>query len=202
MNFLGHCLLCKDHLELITGNFGGDFYKGNLDNMVDVPKHVIDGVRLHRFIDESTDNSAHIREIAHFLQSNEVQRVSYIGIDFLLDHYIATHWKDYHDMPYLNFLNQIYSQVEADFDQLTIEFRYFYAVMKDYGWFLDYPLEPGMKRVMVQYSKRIGFENNLPHALDLYYEHKKHFDTCFKSFMEEVIPKTEKFILSMKGINP
>ena len=60
MNYLGHAYIARNNPELIAGNFAGDSYKGYLDNFEHLPKDILNGVKLHRFIDDFTDHNENI----------------------------------------------------------------------------------------------------------------------------------------------
>ena len=53
MNYLGHFILSHPNQELVTGNFIGDFVKGN--DYLNYPEGISRGIKMHRFIDEYTD---------------------------------------------------------------------------------------------------------------------------------------------------
>jgi len=76
----------------MTGNFIGDFVKGN--KYKQYPKHIRNGILLHRKIDAFTDSHEHFRAIVKLLQP-EFGRYSAIIADMYLDHLLAINFKRY-----------------------------------------------------------------------------------------------------------
>lgn len=198
MNFLGHCYLCQDHMHLITGNLGGDSYKGNLSNFMHLPKHIQQGIKFHRFIDDFTDQSKSITEVAHILQKNGISKVSFIACDILLDHYLSKHWKSYSAIPYSTFIESVYAEVKANLAHTDSEFRFLFNKMQEYGWFYEYPDIEGISQILRQYSTRMKFENNLHLSSAVYLNNQETIDRYFKTFLSEIKVQSGKFILEEK----
>lgn len=198
MNFLGHCYLCQNHPHLITGNLAGDFYKGNLSNHTHLSISMQQGVKFHRFIDDFTDQSEQISAVAHLFQKNGISKVSYIGCDILLDHYLSNHWKEYSEVSYTDFIREIYQQVDLHLGETTDEFQFLYEKMKEYGWFFDYPTLSGITKILHQFSTRIPFENNLENCAEIYQTHQTEIEKYFKAFLISIKEQSSRFILDQK----
>ena len=194
MNFLGHCYLCEKHTHLIAGNLAGDFYKGNLDKFSNLPKNILDGLRLHRFIDDVTDQSALIIKAAHIFRADGISRVAFIACDILLDHYLAKNWSTFSATAYEDFIQLIYSNVENDLKHLDSGFHYLFDRMKEYGWMLGYPTEAGIGQALSQFSRRIPFENDLHKSLAVYQKHQSELEDLFKTFLVEIKDRSGDFI--------
>lgn len=198
MNFLGHCYLCQDNMNLITGNLGGDFYKGNLDKYLELPKHILSGVRLHRFIDDYTDQSKQIKTVAGIFKQEGISKVSFIACDILLDHYLSRNWKQFSETAYAVFVQQIYAEVEKNQAYMTDEFRFLFNKMQQYGWFHEYPTIEGITLILRQFSARLGFENTLTQSVQVYLNNQKTIDSYFESFIIDIKNDSNKFILVNK----
>ncbi len=196
MNFLGHCYLCQDHMHLITGNLGGDFYKGNLDNFNHLPKHIQQGVKFHRFIDDFTDKSKQIIAVGHLLQKNGIAKVSFIACDILLDHYLAKNWNHYSSIPYSDFIQQIYAEVNRNIEHTETDFRFLFNKLQEHGWFYDYPSIEGISQVLHQYSHRLKFDNHLALCSAVYSNNQKTIDSYFETFLSEIRIASKQFILA------
>lgn len=196
MNFLGHCYLCQDHMHLITGNLGGDFYKGNLDNFNHLPIQIQQGVKFHRFIDDFTDKSSHIIEVGHLLQKNGVAKVSFIACDILLDHYLAKNWNHYSTIPYDDFIQHIYAEVTKNLEHIGPDFRFLFNKLQEHGWFYDYPTIQGISQVLHQYAHRLKFDNQLSQSSTVYLTNQKTIDSYFETFINEIQIRAKEFILA------
>lgn len=198
MNFLGHSYLCIGNEHLIAGNFAGDSYKGNLDKIAHLPKHIQDGVKLHRFIDDFTDQSKHIIEAAHILQSKGIAKVGYIACDILLDHCLAKNWNLFSNIEYKKFIETIYFETDKNLIYLENDFQFLYDKLKEYNWFFDYPTEKGIEQTLWQFSKRIKFKNDLDKCMTVYLAHQNTFESLFKTFLSEIKTASSDFILENK----
>ena len=93
MNFLAHLHIAQHCQSSLLGNLLGDFVKG------DPAKHysamLVNGIRLHRFVDSYTDSAQDIQS-ARALFPQGYRRFSGIALDVFWDHCLATHWAQYH----------------------------------------------------------------------------------------------------------
>lgn len=195
MNFLGHSYLCIGNEHLIAGNLAGDSYKGSLDKISHLPKHIQSGIKLHRFIDDFTDQSKQIVEVAHLFQANGIAKVGYIACDILLDHYLAKNWNLFSDIRYNKFIQTIYSKTDMDLVYLEKDFRFLYDKIKEYNWFLEYPTEEGIEQTLWQFSKRLKFQNDLDKCMKVYLANKNTIESLFKTFLSDIKNASTHFIL-------
>lgn len=193
MNFLGHAYIARNHVELIAGNFAGDSYKGKLDNF-DLPQNILKGVRLHRFIDDYTDHSPIILEAGHILHAEGIKKIAYIATDLLLDHFLAREWHKFTALDYKEFIQIVYQHTENQLHLLKPDFQGMYANLKEYEWFFDYPTEEGMRLILLQFSHRIRFENELPRCMDIYLSQQNRFDELFTHFLVDISERSVEFI--------
>jgi len=198
MNFLGHSYLCIGNEPLIAGNLAGDSYKGHLDKISHLPKHIQNGVKLHRFIDDFTDQSKHIVEAAHIFQANGIAKVGYIACDILLDHYLSKNWNLFSEIEYEKFIQTIYTETDKNLNHLENDFCFLYDKMKVYNWFLDYPNEKGIATILWQFSKRLRFQNDLDKCMNVFITNKNKFELLFKTFLNEINVVSNHFILENK----
>lgn len=198
MNFLGHCYLCQDHTHLITGNLGGDFYKGKLTNHEHLPKNLQQGILLHRFIDDYTDNSIHTRQVVRLMRENGIQKVGGIACDILLDHYLSKNWSRFSPFDYHSFVQLIYAQVEADAGYIEAQFSYLFGKMREYAWFYEYPTIEGISLILNQFSRRVGFDNALDQSTKVYLNNQKTIDHCFETFLTDIRGASQQFILDQR----
>ncbi|MEO9531877.1 MAG: ACP phosphodiesterase [Crocinitomicaceae bacterium] len=194
MNFLGHAYLSRNYPHLIAGNFAGDSYKGNLNKFDALPKHILDGVRLHRFIDNFTDSSIHIKRAGRILQDKGITKIAFIATDILVDYFLATNWKQYSDQSYDDFLKFVYDNTDPYLDDIDDEFDFLYIRLKKYGWMNDYQTEQGMRKIFRQFSKRIRFENELQQCFEIYLNESETFENHFKTFLIEIEAASVEFI--------
>ncbi|MCH2234740.1 MAG: ACP phosphodiesterase [Crocinitomicaceae bacterium] len=194
MNFLGHAYLARNNPELIAGNFAGDGYKGNLDKFHELPAHILNGVRLHRKIDQLTDTNENVRSAGRIFQENGVSRVAFIATDILVDYYLSSHWEEFHGSEYEEFLSFIYESTDAQLEYLDAGFVWMYDKLKRYRWMHQYNTIEGIEQIMQQFSGRIGFENDLLLAAEIYKAKKEEINPYFYQFLKDIDVEISLFI--------
>jgi acyl carrier protein phosphodiesterase len=194
MNFVGHAYIARNNPTLIAGNFAGDSYKGNLDKFIFLPPHILNGVRLHRYIDNYTDTSPFIKTVGKIFQNEGVTKVAYIASDILLDHYITKNWSNYSTKSFSDFVDIIYDQTDQNLLYLEEDFCFLYERLKAQKWLFQYDTEEGINRILWQFSRRLGFDNDLLKCMDIYVTEKAEIDALFTDFMASIVENSNKFI--------
>ena len=93
MNFLAHLHIAQYCQSSLLGNLLGDFVKGDPAKYYSAT--LVNGIRLHRFVDSYTDSAQDIQSVkALFPQGH--RRFAGIALDVFWDHCLATHWPQYH----------------------------------------------------------------------------------------------------------
>lgn len=178
----------------MAGNFAGDFYKGNLAKFDHLPQHILNGIKLHRFIDNFTDTSPIIKEIGQIFKKNDIKKVAFIASDILLDHYLTKNWHAYSPESFKDFINLLYAETDTNLPFLTAEFCFLYNRLKENEWLFQYSTEEGIEDILNQFAKRIGFQNDLPKCMSIYQSNKNEIDMRFKEFMEDIKSNAARFI--------
>ncbi|MGD8830454.1 MAG: ACP phosphodiesterase [Pseudomonadales bacterium] len=115
MNFLAHCLIGdraarEDRDALVAGGFLGDFVKGPLPPAM--PDDLSLGVRLHRRVDAYSNQHPIIRDsVARF--PTELRRIAPILVDILCDHFLSSHWDEFHPTSLPRFTRKVYVDVAS-----------------------------------------------------------------------------------------
>lgn len=194
MNFVGHAYIARNHQDLIAGNFAGDSYKGQLDNFLHLPRHILQGIELHRFIDNFTDTSPFIKAVGKRFQNEGITKVAYIASDILLDHYLTKNWEKYSTLSLDEFVGIIYEQTDKNLIHLEEDFCFMYSKLKEYKWLFHYDTEEGIDQVLWQFSRRLGFKNDLTQCMTIYQGQKAAIDKDFEDFMKSIVENSQPFI--------
>ncbi len=194
MNFVGHAYIARNNPTLIAGNFAGDSYKGNLDKFLMLPPHILNGVKLHRYIDDFTDTSPLIKSVGKIFQNQGVTKVAYIASDILLDHFITKNWSDFSAKSYEEFVAIIYDQTDKNLVYLEEDFCFMYERLKEQKWLFQYDTEEGISRILWQFSRRLGFKNDLLKCMRIYELEKNKIDALYSDFMVSIVENSNKFI--------
>ncbi|WP_299666308.1 ACP phosphodiesterase [uncultured Psychromonas sp.] len=93
MNYLAHLHIAEVTNTSFSGNFLGDFVKGNPEGLF--PKEIVEGIRLHRYVDSFTDKHTQVLA-AKLLFPQSLRRYAPIALDMFWDHFLARHWSSFH----------------------------------------------------------------------------------------------------------
>jgi len=100
MNYLAHLHIAASTNTNFSGNFLGDFVKGNPDGLF--PREIVQGIRLHRYVDSFTDKHPQVLA-AKLLFPKALRRYAPIALDMFWDHFLARHWTTFHDLTLAEF---------------------------------------------------------------------------------------------------
>lgn len=191
MNYLAH-LHIADHCDSnALGNLLGDFVKGNPDNHY--TNDVVQGIRLHRFVDSYTDSHELVRE-ARQLFAGKQRRFSGIALDMFWDHCLASNWRQYHDYGLRKFCEQQRVLVAQQNDaELPERFTRVTAAMWQGRWMESYQdlenIEYALQR-MSNRSPRMGELANCFSTLDKNYAE---LVKVFKAMYPDVLNAAQRF---------
>ena len=198
MNFLGHCLITQFNPELISGNLGGDHFKGDLSLFTELPSNIKKGIEIHRFIDSFTDNSEYIQKVAKIFQNEGVKRISYIASDIILDHYISKNWSTLSSIPRLYFIEIIHRETQNDLKYFPEKFQFIFNKMVEKEWLSRYVDEDGIELTLFKFEQRIPFINNLHDTFQIYKNHQREIDELYRLFMIDITTAAnQKFKLNI-----
>ncbi|NOI13864.1 ACP phosphodiesterase [Vibrio hepatarius] len=191
MNYLAHLHIADHCNSNALGNLLGDFVKGNPDNQYD--NDVVQGIRLHRFVDSYTDSHELVRE-ARQLFAGKQRRFSGIALDMFWDHCLASNWQQYHDYGLRKFCEQQRVLVSREHDaELPERFTRVTAAMWQGRWMESYQdlenIEYALQR-MSNRSPRMGELANCFNTLD-----KNYADLVkvFKAMYPDVLNAAQRF---------
>jgi len=158
MNFLAHLHIAEHTETSLLGNFLGDFVKGNPEGKFN--DEVIQGIRLHRFVDSYTDNH-HLIKSSKILFNSDVRRFSPIALDMFWDHCLAKHWAVFHRSSLSDFSSQAQLTIEKEVHQLSqplpVEFIKVSGLLWEGRWFEHYMqiknIEFALQRIALRSSR-------------------------------------------------
>ncbi len=197
MNFVGHAYIARNRPQLIAGNFAGDSYKGNLQKFDYLPDHILKGVKLHRYIDNFTDTSPLIKSVGKIFQEQGISKITFIATDLLLDHYLTKNWAEYSSKTFEDFVAIVYAETDENLVHLEEDFCFMYKRLKEQKWLFQYDTEEGIDMILWQFSRRIGFKNDLTKCMRIYHDKKNQIDPIFQSFMKDIVNNSTLFIDSL-----
>lgn len=183
MNFLAHIYLSGKDEELILGNFIADSIKGK--KYLKYQPGVQKGILLHRRIDHFTDTHPIVRSSAAKLHKN-YSHYSGVIVDIYYDHFLASQWNQYSNVPLEKFVADFYKLLQKNFDLLPAPIQRFLPYMVAENWLLSYASLEGIGRILYQMNIRTKNIVRMDRAVSDLKEHYQEFQEEFKAFFPEL----------------
>lgn len=184
MNFLAHIYLSGDDEEITIGNFIADGIKGK--QYLKYPQQIQKGILLHRAIDSYTDSHPIVKQSTKRLHE-KYSHYSGVIVDILYDHFLAKNWKDYHDMPLDEYVDEFYEILRNKFEVLPTRIQRMMPYMIGDNWLLSYATIPGISKILNQMNIRTKGVSKMNFAILELEEFYTEFEEEFTSFFAELI---------------
>ena len=195
MNFLAHLHIASVTNTSFVGNFLGDFVKGDPEGQFN--SDIVQGIRLHRFVDSYTDQHQIIKSLKP-LFPEPLRRFSPIALDMFWDHCLAKHWDDFAFTSLADFCRQAQLQVEAESrleeNALPSRFEKVSQLAWQNRWFERYAkietITFGLQRIALRSPRMARLEDTGQTLLEHYDLLSEQFFTLYP----DVLQKTAEFI--------
>ncbi len=183
MNYLAHAYLSFRHPEILVGNMISDFVKGK--KQYDYPLRVQKGIRLHRAIDEFTDNHPATREAKILLKPTAG---AYAGafIDVVYDHFLALDTREMVAEEWLLFTTETYLQLSEQTDILPEKFAQMLPYMTKQNWLYNYRYKEGIQKSFGGLVRRAAYLDESMPTYELFLQQYKTLEQLYQSFFPEV----------------
>jgi acyl carrier protein phosphodiesterase len=184
MNFLAHIYLSGDDDLIKIGNFMGDYVKGNAYHMY--PDNIQKGIRLHRSIDSFTDRN---RTAIKAKELFYVQYHKYAGIviDILYDHFLASNWNRFSDVPLNDYSQNFYSLMLKYEFMMPTEVQVFIPKLIANDRLYSYRTVEGIGSVLSTMSKYTSLPDYSEFAILTLKENYSFLEENFFTFFAEII---------------
>ena len=183
MNFLAHIYLSGNDDLVTIGNFMADGIKGK--KYLKYSEGIQKGILIHRWIDSYTDSHPITKQSTKRLHQ-KYGHYSGVIVDILYDHFLAKNWKNYHDQPLDQYVNDFYTLLKNNHELLTSRIQKMMIPMMKQNWLLSYATLEGIGTVL--YNMNIRIKNRVPmdEAIEDLKEHYDAFEEEFTAFFEEL----------------
>jgi acyl carrier protein phosphodiesterase len=195
MNFLAHIYLSGDNDDVILGNFIADSIKGK--KYRDYPPEVQKGILLHRAIDTYTDSHPLVKKSSAKLHKN-YSHYSGVIVDIYYDHFLASRWEEYSEIPLENFVATFYKLLKREFDLLPTPIQRFLPYMVSENWLLSYASIEGIARILYQMNIRTKNIVQMDRAVNDLQEHYEDFSEEFQEFFPQLQEYSREKIASLQ----
>lgn len=195
MNFLAHIYLSGDNDLLKIGNFMADSIKGK--KYLKYPEEIKKGIILHRAIDYYTDTHPTFK-----LSTQRLFEIyghySGIIVDIFYDHFLASNWQKYSNVPLEEYTLQFYSLLKDNYEILPPRVKNFLPYMINDNWLLSYAEIEGIEQVLSGMNRRTGRKSKMNLATKELKQYYTEFQAEFESFFEDLIIFSEEKIQELK----
>lgn len=193
MNHLAHLYLSGKNENLIVGNFLGDFVRPI--HFVDLPKGVVGGVKLHRFIDSFTDKHPSVKESVLLLRPY-FGKYATVVLDVYFDYFLASNWSNFEKLTLTQFSDNMENVLFKNQIYFTEKALRFYRFMVQNRILEHYQTKEGISGVLVQMAKRTRFESGMENAGEVLEKHHDELSTTFNVFFPELVANCANYIQS------
>ncbi|MBL7914825.1 MAG: acyl carrier protein phosphodiesterase [Bacteroidia bacterium] len=184
MNFLAHLYLSGTDEQIQLGNFIADSVKGK--SYLNFPEKVLQGILLHRSIDNFTDNHP-IVEITKKRLRGSFHKYAPVISDIYYDHFLAKYWHEFSEINLENYASDFYEVLNANKDILPERTLQMMPHLIKGNWLVSYRSVEGIHRVLSGMSRRTTFVSNMEHAAEELNANYNFYEQEFRHFFPELI---------------
>ncbi len=184
MNYLAHAYLSFNNTDLLVGNMISDYIKGK--KQFDYPAAIQKGIKLHRAIDEFTDNHPATFEIKKFFKP--AYRL-YAGAfaDVTYDYFLANDVKIFATANDLKIFTQnTYQLLQAQFEHFPEKFANMFPYMQEQDWLYNYRFNEGMQKSFGGLARRAKYIEETDTAYQIFLDNKDDINHWYEIFMSDV----------------
>ncbi|MEV4882375.1 DUF479 domain-containing protein [Chitinophaga ginsengisegetis] len=193
MNHLAHAYLSFRQPELITGNLIADFVKGR-KNMAIYTEGIQQGIRIHRAIDNFTDQHPVTGRAKQFFRPS-CGLYSGVFTDLVYDHFLAIDPERFTNDSLYSFARYVYSEINQRADQLPLAFLQMFEHMQAYNWLYNYHTTEGISKSIRGVARRARYletDGNIVFAV--FMEHYAALKECYQDFFPELQTYVEELL--------
>lgn len=184
MNYLAHAYLSFHQKDVLTGNMISDFIKGK--KQYEYPSSILAGIKLHRAIDQFTDEHAATKTIAAVFKP---QYRLYGGAfaDIVYDYFLAND-RDQFASPddLLFFTREVYTQLKENEAFFPSSFEYMFPHMQSQNWLYHYQFDSGIQKSFAGMARRARYLPESAIAFELFLHNKELFREQYHLFFHSV----------------
>lgn len=183
MNYLAHAWLSGANEGLLVGNFIADHVRGN--DFSRYPGEVVQGIKLHRVIDQFTDSHARFRAVKrHFYGS--FNRHSGILTDIYFDYLLARDFTLHTGLDLDTFSLQTYAVYARHLAVIPETAQRFYNYLLKNNIYPAYATQEGITTVLMHLSNRIGHGVLLHHSINDFLRAETLIVDDFQTFLTDL----------------
>ncbi len=183
MNYLAHAFLSNNNKELLVGNFIADHLRGN--QLANFPPGIVEGVKLHRKIDQFTDEHPLFRKSKRVFYP-DFEKHSGILVDIYFDYFLAKDFEKHSTVALRPFTENVYTVYNEHLVYLPENSARFLSYAIKNNIYEAYANLDGIAQVLFHLSQRIRHGVELHKSLDLLKTNEMEMQTNFDAFFNDL----------------
>jgi acyl carrier protein phosphodiesterase len=192
MNFLAHLYLSGNDPLVRLGNFIGDFVKGR-DLADRYEPAIVKGIKLHRLIDEFTDQHAIVKQSKMRLRP-KYRHYAPVIVDIFYDHFLAAGWDNHSEQLLPDFAEDCYKLIEQKATILPEQVNWMLPHMARGNWLVNYAKIEGIHRALSGMARRSKFDSKMDESVVELENHYAEFKTEFEEFFPLLKNYSDSFL--------
>ncbi len=186
MNYLAHAFLSFNHPQVLTGNMISDYVKGK--SQYDYPAAIQAGIRLHRAIDQFTDQHVASRIISEVFRPR-YRLYSAAFTDIVYDYFLANDSSLFPGEGSLDlFAQETYAALRDHSNFFPGKFSTLFPYMFSQNWLFNYQYDWGIQKSFQGLGRRAAYLPETAIAFELFLENK----TLLREQYEIFFPSVKK----------
>lgn len=184
MNYLAHAKLSFNNPEVLAGNMISDYVKGK--TQYDYKPAVQVGIRLHRSIDQFTDEHSATRQMMQFFRP--YYRL-YAGafVDVSCDYFLANDTTEFENEAAIqNFTGEVYGTLKNFENIFPAKFGIMYPYMISQDWLYHYRFDEGIQKSFNGLVRRAAYLQESDIAFDIFLRNKDALRQQYQIFYPEL----------------
>jgi len=184
MNYLAHAYLSFGHTHVLAGNMISDFVKGR--KQFDYPPGIQAGIRLHRAIDQFTDEHAATKKMAAVFKPH-YRLYGGAFADIVYDHFLANDASQFTGPgALLEFTHHTYTRLSENIQWFPPAFAAMFPYMQSQNWLYNYRADEGIQKSFQGLARRAAYIPESDTAFELFLNNKELLQEQYDRFFHSV----------------
>lgn len=184
MNYLAHACLSFNDPHILLGNMISDHVKGK--KIYDYDKKILIGIKLHRRIDEFTDNHPATKFIRSFF-TEPYGHYRAVFSDIVCDYFLANDITIFTSEDALKvFVDQVYQTLDTKAKLFPPGFSMMYPYMKQHNWLFNYKFHFGMQKSFAGIVRRAKYMEDSEPAFQIFKKYELKMQQAYEVFFPEL----------------
>jgi acyl carrier protein phosphodiesterase len=167
----------------------GDYVKGK--NYLQFPEQIKMGILIHRDIDTFTDMHPITRRDKQLIASR-YHKYAGIIIDIFYDHYLASLWERFSNLPLNDFVIRTYDLLKRNYQLLPSAIKKWFPTFLENNWMMAYQSVEGIELVLERMAANTSLPNHAGFAVEILRRHYSSFREDFLEFFQLIVQFLEE----------